>query len=220
VIITGTHLGGTTKVKFGAVAAITFTVDSPTQVTAQVPPSADNGVIRLTTPDGDATSASSYTVTPAITGLSPKSAKVGDSVAITGTTLLGTTSVSFNGIAAASFTVNSRTQVVATVPAGATTGPVRLTTPDGTAVSPTSLKVLPSITGFTPTSGPAGTVVTISGYNFTGTTKVKFAGTNAVFTLDTDRQIRATVPASAVSGPITVITPAATVTSTGTFTVT
>ena len=220
VTITGTHLAGTTKVKFGGIPAVTFTVDSNTQVTAQVPPSAVTGVVVVTTPDGDATSSGAFTVTPTITSFSPKSGKVGDSVTITGTTLLGTSSVSFNGVAASSFVVNSRTQVVAVVAAGTTTGTISLTTPDGTAVSATSFKVLPSITGFTPSSGPVGTTVTISGYNLTGATKVKFAGTNAVFTVDTDQQITATVPVGAVSGTITVVTPTASVTSADTFTVT
>jgi hypothetical protein len=218
VTITGTHLGGTTKVKFGGYPALAFTVDSPTQVTAQVPPSATTGAITVTTPDGDVTSATTFTVTPAITDLSPKSAHVGDSVTITGTSFLGATDVSFNGVAA-SFVVNSRTQVVATVPAGATTGPVSLTTPDGTAVSPMSLKLLPTITGFSPMTGPVGTIVTISGYNFTGTTKVKFAGTNAIFTVDTDQQITATVPLGAISGSITVVTPTGSAKSADSFAV-
>ena len=220
VIITGTHLSAATKVKFGGYPALTFTVDSSTQITAQVPPSAIDGPVLVSTSDGDVTSAGSYTVTPTITNLSANSAHVGDSITITGTTLLGTTGVSFNGLPSTTFVVNSRTQVVATVPVGATTGLVSLTTPDGTAVSPTTLKVLPSITGFSPTTGPVGTVITISGYNLIGSTKVKFAGTNAVFTVDSDQQITATVPIGAVSGTIVVVTPTSSATSANTFTVT
>ena len=217
--IIGTHLGGATNVKFNGYPVVAFTVDSPTQITATVPPSATSGPITVSTPDGNTTSVDSFSVTPTISGLSVASAVVGDSVTITGTTLLGTTDVSVNGTPA-SFVVNSRTQVVFTVPVGATTGSVSLTTPDGTAVSPTTLKILPSITGFTPSLGPVGTVVTISGYNFTGTTKVKFGAKNAVFSVDTDQQITVTVPAGAVSGAITVVTPAASTTSAGMFTVT
>lgn len=44
------------------------------------------------------------------------------------------TSVTFNG-AAASLTVNAATRITATVPASATTGPIRVTTPTGTATT-------------------------------------------------------------------------------------
>jgi hypothetical protein len=49
--------------------------------------------------------------------------------------LIGTTSVSFNGIAAPSFKVLSDTYLTAVVPSGATTGPVVVTTPGGTLTS-------------------------------------------------------------------------------------
>ena len=80
----------------------------------------------------------------------------------------------------ATFTVKSATAIQATVPAGATTGPMSVTTPGGTATSATNFTVTasaPTITSFAPTSGPAGTSVTISGTNFTGATAVAFNGT-------------------------------------------
>ncbi len=58
---------------------------------------------------------------PVITDFSPKAGIVGSSVVITGTGFTGATSVTFNGTSAA-FTVNSNTQITATVPAGATGG--------------------------------------------------------------------------------------------------
>jgi uncharacterized repeat protein (TIGR03803 family) len=59
------------------------------------------------------------------------SGQVGDTVMILGTNLTGSTSVTFNGMAA-EFTVVSATEITATVPTGATTGPVQVTTPSGT----------------------------------------------------------------------------------------
>jgi len=53
---------------------------------------------------------------------------------ILGNTLSGTTSVTFNGVAA-TFTVPSDTYISATVPVGATTGPVVVTAPTGTLTS-------------------------------------------------------------------------------------
>jgi uncharacterized repeat protein (TIGR03803 family) len=56
---------------------------------------------------------------------------LGSDVRILGNGLTGTTSVTFNGVAA-SFTVVSDTYIKTTVPAGATTGTIELTTPSGT----------------------------------------------------------------------------------------
>jgi uncharacterized repeat protein (TIGR03803 family) len=64
----------------------------------------------------------------------PTAGKVGASVKILGTNLTGATRVSFNGVAAA-FTVLSPSEITTTVPAGATTGTVQVTTPSGTLLS-------------------------------------------------------------------------------------
>lgn len=83
-----------------------------------------------------------YTLPPTITGFNPNNACSGTTpnVIITGTNFTGATAVSFNGTAAA-FTVNSSTQITATLPAGATTGPISVTTPSGTANSAASFTV-------------------------------------------------------------------------------
>ncbi len=63
----------------------------------------------------------------------------------------------------------------------------------------------PTITSFTPTSGPAGCVVTITGTNFDNpnVTAVDFNGTNAPgFTIVSATQLRVAVPAAASDGPI------------------
>jgi uncharacterized protein (TIGR03437 family) len=51
---------------------------------------------------------------------------VGTSVTISGTDFTGATAVTFNGVSA-SFSVTSATAIQATVPVGATTGPVMVT---------------------------------------------------------------------------------------------
>ncbi len=58
------------------------------------------------------------------------SGAAGSSVIILGTNMTGASSVTFNG-AAATFTLVSSTEITATVPSGATTGPVVVTTPKG-----------------------------------------------------------------------------------------
>jgi streptogramin lyase len=70
--------------------------------------------------------------------------------------------------------------------------------------------VTPQISGFTPTSGPAGTAVTITGLNLSGATKVSFGGTAATIVTDTATQIVTTVPTGAHTGPILVTTAAGT----------
>ncbi|MGQ9897983.1 MAG: IPT/TIG domain-containing protein [Acidobacteriota bacterium] len=169
---------------------------------------------------------------PAITGFTPTSGPVGTVVTITGTNFTGglpntaspnarVTAVAFNGVPA-TFTVNSATQITATVPAGATTGPISVSTPDGTATSATDFTVFgsePTITGFTPTSGPVGTVVTITGTNFEDVDYVDFNDTPATFTVNSATQITATVPIGAATGPIRVSTSAGSAMSATNFTV-
>ena len=75
----------------------------------------------------------------------------------------------------------------------------------------------PTIASIAPASGPAGTRVTIGGANLGGATRVTFGGISAGFTPVSDTALSATVPASAVTGPISVVTPGGTATSTATF---
>lgn len=72
----------------------------------------------------------------------PVGGRVGQSVLILGTNLTGATSVTFSGVAA-TFKVSSPTLITATVPTGATTGTVKVTTPSGTLSSNTPFRVLP-----------------------------------------------------------------------------
>jgi RHS repeat-associated protein len=111
--------------------------------------------VRAVDPQGqaDPTPATySWTVTltppPTLTSFTPTSGQVGTSVTLTGTNLNGATGVTFNGTPAA-FTVVSSTQVGTTVPAGAATGPIAVTTPGGTATSAGSFTVVvpPTLTG-------------------------------------------------------------------------
>ena len=67
--------------------------------------------------------------------------KTGATVTILGTDLAGATGVTFNGVAA-EFTPGSATAITATVPAGATSGQVKVTTPGGTLTSNVAFQVL------------------------------------------------------------------------------
>jgi hypothetical protein len=72
---------------------------------------------------------------PTITAFTPGAGYVGLEVTITGTYFGGTTEVAFNGASASTFTVDSPAQIRAEVPAGATTGKIRVTTSAGTVLS-------------------------------------------------------------------------------------
>ena len=224
VTITGTGFTGTTSVTFGATSA-SFTVGSDTSVTATVPTGASTGTISVTTPGGTATSATAFTVTPpapTISSFAPASGTAGTNVTIAGSNFTGTTKVTFGGTTAA-FTVVSDSALSATVPSGAATGLIAVTTPGGTATSANAFTVTPpapTISSFTPASGPVGTNVTISGAAFTGATAVSFAGTSASFTVVSGTSITAAVPSGAASGLITVTTPGGAATSANPFTVT
>jgi uncharacterized protein (TIGR03437 family) len=70
----------------------------------------------------------------------PLAAHKGTQIFILGTDLTGATSVTFNGTAAA-FTAVSATEITATVPAGSTSGTVKVVTPGGTLSSNVSFRV-------------------------------------------------------------------------------
>src|SRR6185369_11204334 len=145
------------------------------------------GKIGVTTPAGSAISSANFAVAATITSFSPTSGAPGTRVTITGSAFTG---------------------VTATVPATATTGPISVTSPGGTATSAATFTVAPRITGFTPASGKVGASVVVNGANFTGATAVTFNGTSAVFTVTSAIKITATVPAGATSGKIGLTTPA------------
>ena len=132
--ILGQGFTGTTKVSFHGVAA-TFAVASDTYLTAVVPAGATTGSVTVTTPGGTLTSNKIFRVTPQLLSFMPTSGAVGTAVTITGVSLTQTAKVTFGGVKATTFTVNSDTQITATVPTGAKTGHIAITTPGGTAAS-------------------------------------------------------------------------------------
>ncbi len=159
---------------------------------------------------------------PTITDFTPTSGPPGTRVTISGTRFVNVTSVTFDGVAATFRASRGGTSIRTSVPAEASTGPIVVTTPAGTATSSTDFVVPapPTITSFTPTSGPIGTQVTIHGSRFTGVISVLFRRTSASFTFVDDSTIVAFVPAGARTGPIIVTTPGGTARSGTSFRVT
>jgi hypothetical protein len=108
---------------------------------------------------------------PHVDAFSPPSGLVGASVSIFGRNFSGTTRVAFNGTTA-SYVLISPTNLMAVVPAGATTGPLSVTTAFGVGTSATSFTVVPglSVADVTVTRPVSGTLSAAFAVNLAPTT--------------------------------------------------
>ncbi|WP_221179443.1 beta strand repeat-containing protein [Streptomyces botrytidirepellens] len=212
VTLTGSGLGGATAVRFGSVNASSFTVVSPSQITAVAPPGSAGPVqITVTGPGGTSNGITyTYVAGPVLSGVSPNQgpAAGGTSVTLTGSGFTGATAVRFGSVNASSFTVVSSTQITAVAPPGSA-GPVQVTVtgPGGTSNGVTyTYAAGPVLSGVSPGQGPVsgGNTVTLTGSGFTGATAVQFGSTPAVsFTVGSATQITAVAPTGA-AGPVQV----------------
>jgi uncharacterized repeat protein (TIGR03803 family) len=135
VIILGDNLTEVFSVNFGSVPA-QFQLGSDTYLTAHVPSTALDGPITVTLATGEQIeSQQGVHILPKITNLDPSSGPVGTQVHIVGGGFAGAKKVTFGGVAATTFTVLTPAMIQATVPFGAITGKVTVTTPNGTATS-------------------------------------------------------------------------------------
>jgi uncharacterized repeat protein (TIGR03803 family) len=130
-------------VKFGGVAATSVTLSGSTYLIAKVPAGAHTGPVTVTTGATTLTSPQTYKVKPKITSFTPPSGPSGTLVTINGTGLIQTSAVKFGTVKATTFTVKSDLEVTADVPSGLAAGAVTIsiTTPGGTANSPTKFTV-------------------------------------------------------------------------------
>ncbi|WP_081706275.1 IPT/TIG domain-containing protein [Nocardia sp. CNY236] len=209
VVLTGTNFAGATAVTFGAVAAISFTVDSTTQISAVTP--AGTGTVSVTVTVGDEVSNGvSYAyLSPNIAAIVPDSGPAvgGQAALLTGSNFAGTTAVRFGAVAAASFTVDSATQISAVTPAGTGTVSVTVTVGDEVSNGVPYTYVAPIIATVVPDTGPeiGGQTVVLTGSNFMGAAAVTFGVVAALsFTVDSDTQITADSPAGTGTVLVTV----------------
>jgi len=209
VTISGVHFASATAVQFNGVSASFTPPSTDTSLTAFVPGGAATGPITVFNGSGSYTTSSNFFMQPQLTGFSPFNGRAGTNVVIAGKNFTGATNVTFNGLTAASFNINSSTQIVAIVPVNATTGPIRVYAPGAGPNPPSSnFVVLPTIFGFSPGFGPVGAAVTITGANFnvSGLTVKFFSNVTASVSSFSFGQISNLVPAGAQTGPITVST--------------
>jgi RHS repeat-associated protein len=219
ITITGTNFGDaqdTVEVQFNAsvypAPAATIVSRSETTITVVIPPSSVTGNLQVSVNGiGDSTA---FTVipTPAISQLLPNSGVGGTSVAIYGTnfgTSQGSSTLSFNGVPAASISTWSNNYIAAIAASNVTTGPVTIVvnsiSSDNSAVFTVTN---PAIGSLSPPSGAVGSTITVSGSGLTAqglTTQIFFNGiAGYVSSLSTSNSLSVQVPANATTGPVTV----------------
>ena len=133
--IFGQDFSPSSVVKFGGVQSTNIQLSGTTLILSKVPTGALTGLVTVTNDGTTLTSNQLFRVKPQVLSFDPTSGSVGTQVTITGSGFTQTSGVGFGDNVPGQFTVNSDTQVTATVPAGAKTGPVGVVTKGGTAIS-------------------------------------------------------------------------------------
>jgi hypothetical protein len=221
VVITGTGFTNVSSVTFGSNNATSFTVNSSTRITANFPAGTGTVNVRVTTPGGISSNVSAddftYTSATKVTSISPNTGATGGGtvVEISGTNFSSSSTVVFGTTAATNVSYNSVTgKITATSPAGTSTQNVRVTTSGSQSATAAAnvftytaaVAVSGISTAFGPTTG--GTVVEISGTNFTSGSTVLFGSTAAtdVSYNSTTGRLTATSPAGTGAVAIRVTT--------------
>ncbi|NTV74372.1 MAG: hypothetical protein HGA66_09210, partial [Holophaga sp.] len=226
--ITGQGLGTVSSVTFSPGVAASFDA-SDLEVATTVPRGAQTGPVTVTTLAGASASAAfTVPVTPAAPVLDrfdPAKAPVYTQMTILGSGLANATAVTVGGAAVRWFSATD-TKILTSVPAGAASGKVAVTTPGGTAASAADftldpgLPAPPSITRIEPLDGPVNTVVRLFGTGLLSVTRVELAGNGVAFTPVNDTELTFTVPAGASTGPVAITGATGTATTSLPFTVT
>jgi hypothetical protein len=144
---------------------------------------------------------------------------VGSSVTITGANLAEVSAVKFTNNVTAQFVVNSNTQLTATIPAGAATGPIALSQAGCNDAQTAPFTILsspsPTIASINPTAataGAAGLTLTINGANFINGSNVRWNGNARTTTFVSGAQLTVAIPATDLATPgvasVTVFNPA------------
>jgi len=208
VVLTGSAFTADSEVSINGVAASVLSATGNT-LTLVVPCGAGKGVITVKNAGGSAHSASTFSeVVPVtkVTTIAPSIALSGATVAISGTGLLCTKSVSV-GVAAASFSAISQSSLRFTVPEQAVNDTVRIGTVDGRVVTGPRLTIAkaPEISGVSPLHAFPGATVTVTGRNLTSTTKLLINGLNlSSIKFLSPTQMTGVLPANSATGAISV----------------
>jgi hypothetical protein len=212
VTITGSGFGaaqGSGRVWLGTTDGVVVSW-SDAQVVATVASGSQTGTVAILQGGVWSNSVNFAVVTPMISNVTPTSGVAGTQVTITGSGFgatqgsgrvwLGTT----NGVVV----TWSDAQVMATVASGSTTGTVAILQGGVWSNSVTFAVSTPNITSVTPTSGVAGTQVTITGSGFgatKGSGRVWLGTTDGVVVSWSDAQVVATVASGSQTGTVAIL---------------
>ncbi len=174
--------------------------------------------MQVTTPTGGTSAITAadhftYGSTPTVTAVSPAVARTagGSTITITGTGFTGATQVSFGASLATPTVVNDTTITVVAPAHAAGTVNVLVSTPLGTSADTAADDFVytdkPVVMSIDPTAGSTagGTVVTVTGINFTGVTGVTFGGTAVTASNVSDTSLTVTSPAHAAAGSVDIL---------------
>lgn len=145
VTLSGSNFTGTSGVRFGSTpASFVFVSDSEIEMT--VPSKAVSDQIQVTNLSGASFSPGKFIVAQSlgIQTFVPSIGGEGQHVRIVGNGFCEVLSITFNGISASEFSVDSESQIRSVVPGGATTGPIVVTTSMGATPSSSDFTVLPT----------------------------------------------------------------------------
>lgn len=219
--IKGVNFGNTKgSVTFNGTEATNIPRWTDTSITVVIPNNATTGNV-VVTAGGKKSNGFYFTIAtsedPFINMISPSSAYVGDEIRIVGKNFgdtQGSSYVDFNGVKATKYNSWSKTEIKVVVPAGATSGPVRVFV--GTQASNTANITIftampdPIITSLSKTEFEIGEIITILGQNFgkmeTDSSYVYFNTIKATNILSWENtMIKVTVPNGATSGQLKVV---------------
>lgn len=132
VVITGLNLSDASAVSFGNIPVDSFVIVSPKIIRAYIGKGA-SGLVKVTTLGGIASKSGFVLISPPIvTSFKPAYAAANAKVTITGGNFIRVSRVTFGGVPAALYTVNSAGSIVAYVPSDGISGAVSVTGAGGT----------------------------------------------------------------------------------------
>jgi hypothetical protein len=205
VTVTGTGFGssqGNGSVWLGSTLG-TIVTWSDTQVIAKVAAGSTTGIAQIQQAGISSNTLPFNVITPIISSVTPASGLAGTPVTINGTGFGTVTGQLWLGTAPGIVSSWSDTQILATVAAGSATGTVQVLQAGVVSNTVPFAVNTPSITSITPTSGIAGTSVTITGSGFgsaQGSGIVWIGSAQGLVVSWADTQVVASVDSNAVSG--------------------
>ncbi len=197
IVLRGTNFSDSAEVFFGGIAATSVSVESDSVLVAIVG-SGTSGEVRLRTRSGTTTARAEFSFegSPSITAFAERAVTTGGTLTIIGTNLWAARQIRVGGVVAEIVSVRGK-QAVVRVPAGITVSQasVQVSTQFGQAMSAQNIRITPAvrIVVVAPRVGVPGTTLVLQGAGFLGVTTMTIAGIPALFSVDSDETLLATV---------------------------